>query len=1291
MDVWYQEQSDLEQIYEEVLDLDDIIEIVEAPKPKKSQYIPTFTAAQKKKHPDDWSDIESLAEDCVSEKSVENSEAISISSPRINYNYEIPIFIKATGEAIVKWTEIYLPLQSTIEKYKKSDNVLKVDKNGSVGEYFDYMNRLARYKRELKEFYEEIRDISAEPKRIELLELETKDYEKRYLLKRLRQLNREIDETQNTFKALTKKERIKYNEIKKCDFLKNIAWNGPPTKHKKRETMVVFRRENGIYINSGSLKENKKVPFINNAIDTKAPMLNKAIDIFPKTNGTLRTDDLLIPIKPLTKSTRLPIEMDFYKTPKKNISYPKPFNPEPRMQTSNSLWGEIEGNYKFAQKTNFAINPQLFSQNYTAKQEIYKNVNFLFDKLPWDDLSFYDTQSATHEKINKDFQKMVFDLRFLNYKRTDEASKENKPACDVSDNESDVETAPTESKTEENSTKASEEEHSISEELHHANISYEYPLNKGNWDDAELRDFHRPFIKISASIEIKAILKVPELSYPLKEEPSGYVSFQTHEDLTLKRGAFILTEFVEKRPPLISNNGMTSRITRYFKGQDQMYLESHTGKLGIIKRLSHNQNLPILGHLKDNQSLCLLESKLMKTPLFYHDHKKTDFILIHKKNKWILRPLQYAYTYGQTEPKVKVYTPNSVKLRKFVTQRRQGLILKILKENGNKVSIDTLVSNLPHLPKYSIKKHLKELKCFYTDNFWSSPTLPTKEDIFNKISPEDLCKYESMLSAKKKLKDKGISYLPFDKLFSSIMTLKREVKDKRVNYLADIIEDELLMAPWNLTGSYVQARKRGMIEVLGRGDPTFGNCGYSFLKRILKNSPSKQQIENYQKELNKILRKQIRVLGEAFYQDDSSSDDEEENGQVLRKMEADGLYIPQETYVENEAINEQQALTDLQNTLKSINTSNKEIPVSPPPNSISLPRRKALKITEKIPNLDGTFNVYVKFTDDQELVNKYLINKKNEEMKKLQLEKERAAKTIEEKKKQEKKQIINSLTKELKEKKRLKRKAEMKLEKERKKLEEEKAWKDLCIQKYQSGAVLFNTGHGNMICGRCGMVGHNKQNKKICPLYDPTKEEEKPKRMRKEEVLEVSSTIKINIDELPEPDLTLKKPSKITKKNRPKRTVDSTVFKQKPVTGKRRETWMQGIFQEISSKLIFWDEKKRFLDLEEIENSIDLRKIQEKAKNAEYKNVENFLADIDQLVETVLSIEDLKPKARRLVKEMRKGALKILMSKGLIEQTTIETKESDESEEESETSEEESNVEQSLNIQEDGDMLIINT
>jgi Transcription initiation factor TFIID, subunit TAF1 len=103
------------------------------------------------------------------------------------------------------------------------------------------------------------------------------------------------------------------------------------------------------------------------------------------------------------------------------------------------------------------------------------------------------------------------------------------------------------------------------------------------------------------------------------------------------------------------------------------------------------------------------------------------------------------------------------------------------------------------------------------------------------ITPEEICQYESMLAGQRRLKDKGIKITSIDKVPNAIQKLKKEMDNKEISYWADFIEEELTVTPWNLTSSYLKTKgEKGMMRITGVGDPTHGNCGFSFVRLPMK-------------------------------------------------------------------------------------------------------------------------------------------------------------------------------------------------------------------------------------------------------------------------------------------------------------------------------------------------------------------------------------------------------------------------------------------------------------------------
>lgn len=182
-----------------------------------------------------YSDISSLAEDDLEDPGFENSEEelpIQIFQDATYADFTMPIFIKASGEPILKLTELYAPLKSTQSHFDKLHLVERVCKTAAnSNDYYEYLRSLKEYKIQLRDVYARIRiDELADKKKDPVYGINKSidDYPKKYLIKKLRELEKEINEleVEKTSDRLPKNQmefsKNSFFEIKHKDFTKNI-------------------------------------------------------------------------------------------------------------------------------------------------------------------------------------------------------------------------------------------------------------------------------------------------------------------------------------------------------------------------------------------------------------------------------------------------------------------------------------------------------------------------------------------------------------------------------------------------------------------------------------------------------------------------------------------------------------------------------------------------------------------------------------------------------------------------------------------------------------------------------------------------------------------------------------------------------------------------------------------------------------------------------------------------------------------------------------------------------------
>lgn len=389
--------------------------------------------------------------------------------------------------------------------------------------------------------------------------------------------------------------------------------------------------------------------------------------------------------------------------------------------------------------------------------------------------------------------------------------------------------------------------------LKHAKPAYDYIYLKKDWSDEELRTFHRPpFLFKEPLLKLRLLQREPPIS-TTSENITAHNLFKNLKSLSLRKNAFAIFEYIEKRPHLLGNYGMASKLKRYYKGPSAgCEFPSYVGDVGLVKFLEGEENIPLIGQLPEGQGIAVLENNMTRTPVFAHTPRVCDFLLIRKVGKrgkkYYLRPLERLYTSGQQEPRKEVFIPKSRNTNTFLQNRNQAFIFNLLHQRSNKVTMLDLCQVFPSMNESTIRKTLKQMGCEQTRDmsYWSHPALPSEQQLLEKVSPEEVCQYESMRAGQLALQEKGITITSIDKLESAVKKVKSELNedDRKTKHLANWIEEQLMLTPWNLTNSYISTKQsKGMMKIDGEGDPTSGHCGYSFIKVPMKLPHGSDKIE----------------------------------------------------------------------------------------------------------------------------------------------------------------------------------------------------------------------------------------------------------------------------------------------------------------------------------------------------------------------------------------------------------------------------------------------------------------
>jgi len=1300
-----------------------------------------------------YSDQESLAEDLDEDYTYEQSDTETPAPVPISYDFdvEMPLFNKLNGETILKLTELYAPLASTASLYEKQEYRERLKLAGQKADYHAHMRARREYKQQLRDLYKKVRmnDLTQVFRQSSAsLTDKVSDFYKRSLLKQLRVVERDLNEESSniclpnfTFHGLPDQ---LFNPVRIEDFTDKIVWEGPSlaeSEPKKQHVVKFNKQEKLLKIPGNIAQKGQKLLYVNYKDQEKE--FSKMVTLAPASSLDLPSD-FRTPTSSLPFTNR---KIEFELAQKQRVLPPKAEVTAKQELQQPQRWGEVKSTQnQVATKFQTVSSKHLFEEFPSNTYALPTNVNPEFKSQSWFQLAFFDTKYSGLSQVHKKYSKVVYNLGETllqlevekapqqQFPEISEIATESKfPQSEVGEYESKARVSETSSFVNGTNTflgslrgyKNFPKGAIISQytTLKHAQPAYDYPFTKTDWNDSELRDFHRPDLSqwlglkpVKAKIVRTMLPSVPEV---LGENITAHETLKQSKHLSLKEGYFMLSEFIEKRPHLINNFGMSSKLKRYYKGTRLSLDEypEYVGNLGVTIHLGEDENVPLISELQENQALAVLENNLYKAPVYFHTPKQTDFLLVKykkkKKNKWYIRKVDNLYTTGQCEPKIEVFAPNARNTNNFQQKRIQAFILKILLEFDNEVYIHEISRKFSSLNESVIRKQMKNINCEQKENSaWRCNNLKTEQEVKEMITPENLCQYESMLAGQRLLNDKGIRITSIDKVPNAIQKLKKEVSDKKISRVASYIEEELTITPWNLTSSYVRSKtENGMMRIEGLGDPTSGHCGFSFVRlpmkipnfekpnektdpsnyltpgegnaradlrtltvaqlraklikmgykddqlenkgrwdlvKVLRRESSQRVAEGYtgayeqyargtrkstkmQKEecqnaINTILQKQIRMLGETrdYASDESSDSDVESHAKAI----AEGMKTekPQKQVLkepENETLEKQQLEDFKKKKVSFAQPTEKETKRSGP--------IKVLKRTTKVRNLDGTYTIRVEHITNSEEIENYM--KKNYDEKLKSKDKKKVADRIDEKEPFKKRKTDDE-------------KEEKKIIEERKQLEKQRQLGLEYLQKFEKGESAHSTGASNICCGRCGMVGHMKTNRKKCPMYSS----EESSRAEKEGMLKTEGNkITFNVNKIK---------TAIPERKDEKSQMKDAYSKQRTLSARRRKGLLENTYDDIAFQLTRFDHTKLFIApvkkdqfpdyYEIVKNPVDISVMRAKAKRGEYQTAQQFLEDLELIVHNSILYNGEDNEVTDQAKAIKEQGIRLLREKELL-------------------------------------------
>ena len=208
---------------------------------------------------------------------------------------------------------------------------------------------------------------------------------------------------------------------------------------------------------------------------------------------------------------------------------------------------------------------------------------------------------------------------------------------------------------------------------------------------------------------------------------------------------------------------------------------------GVTEILHPKAHGPFIGEVEEGTTQTGLITNLFSAPMFRHDPEPTDFLMVlgRKPNKHgshhggggglgvVLRPLPAnLFCVGQTEPRVKVFAPNTTLEKSFTAPFVTFQIAKALARTQNKEGhglrfdeiSERLFANTAILPN-ALRQRIKQVASYDKNTqIWTLKPVgfedfPGVDGLGRRFSAEGVATYEAACAAVRRLCDLGIQEL----------------------------------------------------------------------------------------------------------------------------------------------------------------------------------------------------------------------------------------------------------------------------------------------------------------------------------------------------------------------------------------------------------------------------------------------------------------------------------------------------------------------------------------------------
>lgn len=320
-------------------------------------------------------------------------------------------------------------------------------------------------------------------------------------------------------------------------------------------------------------------------------------------------------------------------------------------------------------------------------------------------------------------------------------------------------------------------------------VNFILTLNKTEPRESDIHRLHHPVLTMQGSSKLiiknsKFLLEGLQNSVG-QRATSGIRQINRNKwnknDLSALSGPVCLMEYLEERPPLLCNVGMSSLLIDFFMSEKihepgNLSMQNPQGRRQgksrgrrvILEPTDRSPFFAILNKKEECLSLC---NDLWVAPVAEHEVSQTDFLLIHRKEigskKFLpecsLRNIKSLHLVGQTEPQRDVFHPNNLIQRSSKKTEMAGFLEKFLEYHITRVTLkfnkiksqSDCEAMFPRVSPGFIKRVY--LNMFPKNKQQTVQLTPKRlEQLRDELPIYSICQYDSMLVGVQRLKDLGI-------------------------------------------------------------------------------------------------------------------------------------------------------------------------------------------------------------------------------------------------------------------------------------------------------------------------------------------------------------------------------------------------------------------------------------------------------------------------------------------------------------------------------------------------------